>query len=253
MCDDDIYKTAFRTHDGHFEFLVMPFGLTNAPSTFQAGMNTLFRPFLRQFVIVFFDDILIYSPTLPSHVRHLNEVLTILTTNNFFVKLSKCTFACTTVEYLGHLITDGHLKADPSKIEAMQAWPVPGSTRQLRGFLGLTGYYRRFVKHYASIAGPLTDLLKKDSFKWTPEAESSFVALKEAMSSAPVLRFPDFTRNFYLETDASDFGVGAVLLQDGHPLAFLETESTADLIELRSALEAGTAKPDVTLVDGMLY
>ena len=170
-------------------------------------------------MIVFFDDILIYSPTYSSHIRHLNEVLSILTKNQFYVKLSKCTFACTTVEYLGHLFANGELKADPSKIEAMLSWPTPTSVRQLRGFLGLTGYYRRFVAHYASIAGPLTELLK-DSFVWSETAASSFVALKGAMSSAPVLRLPDFTKTFYLETDASDFGIGAVLLQEGHPLAF---------------------------------
>ena len=142
MSEEDIYKTAFRTHDSHFEFLVMPFGLTNAPSTFQAAMNAIFRPLLRHSVIVFFDDILIYSPSLPSHVRHIHEVLAILKAHQFYVKLSKCTFACSTVEYLGHLITGGCLKADPSKLEAMVAWPVPTTVKQLRGFLGLTGYYR---------------------------------------------------------------------------------------------------------------
>lgn len=220
MSDEDIFKTAFRTHDGHFEFLVMPFGLTNAPSTFQAAMNAIFRPLLRQSVIVFFDDILIYSPSFMSHIRHIHEVLTILRAHQFFVKLSKCTFACSTVEYLGHLISEGHLKADPAKIEAMVAWPKPSTVKQLRGFLGLTGYYRRFIEHYASVAGPLTELLKKDSFAWSPAATDSFDAFKRAMTSAPVLRLPDFTRTFYLETDASDFGIGAVLLQDGHPLAF---------------------------------
>lgn len=132
MCEADVFKTAFRTHDGHFEFLVMPFGLTNALSTFQAAMNDLFRPFLHQFVIVFFDDILIYSPSFPAHICHLNEVLAILSKNQFYVKLSKCTFSCTTIEYLGHLISDEELKADPSKIEAMISWPAPASVRQLR-------------------------------------------------------------------------------------------------------------------------
>ncbi|XP_042010513.1 uncharacterized protein LOC121759078 [Salvia splendens] len=220
MNSEDVFKTAFRTHDGHFEFLVMPFGLTNAPSTFQAAMNDIFRPLLRQSVMVFFDDILIYSPTLERHTEQLHEVLSILQAHSFFVKLSKCTFCCSTVDYLGHLIEAGQLKPDPSKIEAMVAWPKPTTVKQLRGFLGLTGYYRRFIAGYASIAAPLTELLKKDAFAWSSLADDSFGRLKEAMTSAPVLRLPDFSKVFYVETDASDFGVGAVLLQDGHPLAF---------------------------------
>ena len=121
MHEEDIFKTAFRTHSVHFEFLVMSFGLTNAPSTFQAAMNSIFQPLLRKCVIVFFDDILVYSPTLESHCGHLTEVLSLLLAHKFFVKLSKCAFCSTTVEYLGHLITDGQLKADPAKIEAMTA------------------------------------------------------------------------------------------------------------------------------------
>ncbi|XP_041994863.1 uncharacterized protein LOC121744871 [Salvia splendens] len=217
---EDVFKTAFRTHDGHFEFLVMPFGLTNAPSTFQAAMNSIFQPMLRKFVIVFFYDILVYSPSLEVHGEHLSAVLKVLQDHSFFVKLSKCSFCSSTVEYLGHLIGDGSLKADPSKISAMTAWPTPKNVKQLRGFLGLTGYYRRFIAGYAVIASPLTDLLKKDAFVWTPEAESSFLDLKVAMTSAPVLRLPDFEKIFCVETDASDTGVGAVLLQDNHPIAF---------------------------------
>ncbi|XP_042065700.1 uncharacterized protein LOC121809231 [Salvia splendens] len=220
MHDADIFKTAFRTHDGHFEFLVMPFGLTNAPSTFQAAMNTIFQPLLRRCVIVFFDDILVYSPTLADHCEHLSQVLSLLSANKFYVKLSKCSFCCPTVEYLGHLIADGTLIADPRKIEAMTAWPLPRNVKQLRGFLGLTGYYRRFVAHYASIASPLTELLKKDAFVWTQAASEAFQALKAAMTSTPVLRLPNFSKTFYVETDASDTGIGAVLIQEGHPIAY---------------------------------
>lgn len=171
-------------------------------------------------MIVFFDDILIYSSTLESHGDHLDQVLSILELHHFFVKLSKCLFCSTTVDYLGHLISDGNLKADPSKIEAMVAWPTPTSVKQLLGFLGLTGYYRRFIAHYAIIAAPLTDLLKKEAFAWSPAACDSFEALKRAMTAAPVLRLPDFWQTFFLETDTCDFGIGAVLMQDGHPLAF---------------------------------
>ncbi|XP_042051675.1 uncharacterized mitochondrial protein AtMg00860-like [Salvia splendens] len=126
--------------------------------------------------------------------------------------MSKCSFCNSTVEYLGHLIADGLLKADPTKIEAMTAWPVPRTVKQLRGFLGLTGYYRRFIAQYALIAAPLTDLLKKEAFCWSPAAEESFLALKLAMTKVPVLRLPDFERPFCVETNASDSGIGFVLL-----------------------------------------
>lgn len=212
MHGEDVHKTAFRTHEGHFEFLVMPFGLTNAPSTFQAAMNEISRPMLRKFVIVFFDDILIFSTSQEVHNQHLASVLGVLQEHKFFVKLSKCSFCKSTVEYLGHLIGEGSLKADPAKIEAMTAWPVPKNVKQLRGFLGLTGYYHRFIANYALIAAPLTDLLKKDAFIWTDDAGTSFGALKTAMTSAPVLRLPNFELQFCVETDASDAGIGAVLL-----------------------------------------
>ncbi|KAL1533371.1 hypothetical protein AAHA92_33261 [Salvia divinorum] len=220
MHRDDIHKTAFRTHDGHYEFLVMPFGLTNAPSTFQAAMNFIFGPLLRKSVIVFFDDILVYSTSLDDHVAHLRQVLSILAANSFYIKMSKCSFGVPTIDYLGHIISGGELSADKTKIEAMTAWPTPSTVKQLRGFLGLTGYYRRFIAHYAVIAAPLTDLLKKEAFHWNPSAAASFRNLKEAMVSAPILRLPDFAKLFIIETDASDFGIGAVLLQDSHPLAF---------------------------------
>lgn len=220
MHEEDVYNTALRMHVGHFEFLVMPFGLTNAPSTFQAAMNAIFQPMLRKFMIVFFDDILVYSPSQEMHDQHLASVLSVLQQHKFFVKLSKCSFCSTSVAYLGHFVTDGLLKADPSKIEAMTAWPTPKTVKQLRGFLGLTGYYRRFITNYALIAAPLTDLLKKDAFVWSAEAEASFGEPKAAMTTTPVLRLPDFEIPFCIETDASDAGIGAVLLQENHPIAF---------------------------------
>ncbi|CAA7017675.1 unnamed protein product [Microthlaspi erraticum] len=182
MQEKDVKKTAFRTHDGHYEFLVMRFGLTNAPATFQALMNELFRPFLRKFVLVFFDDIL--------------------------------------VEYLGHIITSEGVSTDPGKTAAVQEWQFPKSVKELRGFLGLTGYYRRFVQNYGLIARPLTELLKKEKFQWSSTAQAAFESLKKAMVSAPVLALPDFNELFIVESDASGFGIGAVLMQNKKPIAY---------------------------------
>ncbi|XP_038715137.1 uncharacterized protein LOC120008853 [Tripterygium wilfordii] len=165
----DIHKTAFRTHNGHFEYLVMPFGLCNAPSTFQYAMNTIFNKQLRKFVLVFFDDILIYSKDWDEHMAHLRVVLEILSFHRFHIKPSKCAFAQMEVEYLGHMISHEGVKVDQRKIEAMSSWPERPNISALRGFLGLTGYYRKFVKDYGVIAKPLTDMLKKGAFTWTPE------------------------------------------------------------------------------------
>ena len=213
----DIYKIAFRTHDGHYEFLVMPFGLSNVLSTFQATTNRLFAPFLRNFVIfIFFQfyDILIYSANPVDHVAHLHQILACLKVNNFFIKLSKCFFASDTIDYLGHLVTPAGVQADPSKIDAMVNWPQPLTPKQLRGFLSLTGYYRRFIRGYATITAPLTDLLHKDNFKWSLSASSTFDALKRAMVESPILRLPSFELAFVVETNTSNVGMGVVLLQD---------------------------------------
>jgi hypothetical protein len=221
MKSEDEFKTTFKTHHGHYQFKVMPFSLTNAPAMFQCIMNTVLEPFLRKFVLVFLDDILIYSPNLHSHLQHIQMVLDKFREHKFYMKLSKCSFAQKQLDYLGHIITDQGVATDPSKTEAMVKWPVPTSVTELRGFLGLTGYYRKFIHHFGILAKPLTNLLKKKQFGWSTEAQRVFEALKAAMTSTPVLALPDFKEQFILETDACDSGIGVVLMQKERPVAYL--------------------------------
>ena len=222
LAEGEEYKTAFQTHWGQFEFNVMSFGLTGAPNSFQGAMNSTLKPVLRRCALVFFDDILVYSPTLVAHIDHLRQVLQLLSNDQWRLKRSKCRFAQTSISYLGHVISSAGVATDPSKISDVQNWPVPQDIKQLRSFLGLAGYYRKFVQNFAVIARPLTDLLKKGTlFVWSSSHSSAFDALKAALVSAPVLALPDFSKPFQIQTDACDTGVGAVLMQDNHPLAFV--------------------------------
>jgi hypothetical protein len=220
MRPENVHKTAFRTHDDMYEFLVMAFGLCNAPATFQALMNDVLRPFLCWFVLVFFDDILIYSKNWEEHLHHLRMVLEELQRHQLFVERSKCAFGAPSIAYLGHVISAAGVAMDPAKVQAIFDWPVPRSAQAVRGFLGLAGYYRKFVPNYGTVAAPLTTLLKKDGFAWDDKAAAAFGALKATVTSAPVLTLPDFTKTFVVECDASSHGFGAVLTQEGHPVAF---------------------------------
>jgi hypothetical protein len=189
----DCFNIAFQTHLGHYEFRVMSFGLTGAPHTFQRAMNSTLPPLLRNSVLVFFDDILIYSKSYSKHLVHLKEVFQLLLDHQWKVKLSKCAFAQRQISYLGYIISENGLATCPSKIQVVADWPTPGCVKELRSFLGLTGYYRKFIKHFGIIARPLNDLLKKNCvFTWTDDQNVAFQTLKKALIEAPVLALPNF-------------------------------------------------------------
>ena len=212
MKPEGVPKTAFRTYEGHYEFHVMPFGLTNSSSTFQALMNAIFRPYLRKFVLVFFDDILVFSSNLYDHLSHLKIVLEILQSHQLYAKQSKCVFGYAEVEYLGHIISREGVKADPKKTLAMQQWPIPQNAKALEGFFCLTGYYRKFIQGYGAITQPLTDLFKKDGFHWSNKALFSFNELKVVIAQPPILALLDFSKSFIIECDASGYGLEVVLM-----------------------------------------
>jgi hypothetical protein len=211
----DSFKIAFQTHVDHYEFRVMSFGLTSAPHTFQKGMNSTLAPFLRKFVLVFFDDILVYSKSYVEHLDHLEQVFKLLWKEKWTMMLSKCSFAQQEIAYLGYAISAAGVSTCPKKVIAVADWPQPQNVRELRGFLGLVGYCRKLVKFFGIMARPLTDLLKKHSiFCWNQEHEVGFQQLKLALIQAPVLALPKFSKTFCVETDVSEAGVGAVLMQE---------------------------------------
>lgn len=185
-------------------------------------MNDTLAPVLRKCVVVFFDDILIYSKTYEENLSHITQVLQILSDNQWQVKLSKCAFAQQEITYLGHTVSRKGVATDASKIAPLVTWPAPTTIKQVRGFLGMIGYYRKFIKNYGVICKPLTNLLKKGVvFVWTSEPEVAFQTLKTALITAPVLALPDFSKEFIIQSDASECGIGAVLMQDAHPLAYV--------------------------------
>ncbi|KAK5802526.1 hypothetical protein PVK06_030126 [Gossypium arboreum] len=219
--DSDVPKTAFRTRYGHYEFLVMPFGLTNAPAVFMDLMNRIFRPYLDRFVVVFIDDILVYSRNETEHAEHLRLVLQILRDKQLYAKFSKCEFWVREVSFLGHVVSASGIRVDPNKISAILNWKPPRNITEVRSFLGLAGYYRRFVKGFSTIATPMTKLLQKDvKFEWTEKCQKSFDQLKTYLTEAPILVQPESGKEFVIYSDASLLGLGCVLMQEGRVVAY---------------------------------
>ena len=216
VAQEDRAKTAFVTQNGLYEFTRMPFGLKTAPATFQRAMEVILAGLTFEICLCYLDDVIVFGKTLTEHNDRLKTVLTRFRDNNLRVKLAKCVFASPQVTYLGHCISQQGVSPDPTKLTAVAEISLPSNIKEVRTFLGLTGYYRRFIPNYATVAQPLTKLTSKEycnNFVWTDECTAAFDKLKQLLCSAPILCYPDFDREFILQTDASDVGLGAVLSQ----------------------------------------
>ena len=208
MKEGDEWKTAFKTKYGLYEWLVMSFGLTNAPSTFMRLMNHVLRAFIGKFVVVYFDDILVYSKSLDEHVEHLRCVLAVLRNEKLYANFHKSTFCMEKVVFLGFVISGKGIEVDEEKVKAIKEWPMPKSITEVRRFHGLSSFYRRFVKDFSIIAAPLTEIVKKNvAFHWSNDQENAFVVIKERLCSALVLALHDFNKTFEIEFDASRIGL----------------------------------------------
>ncbi|GKA04260.1 reverse transcriptase domain-containing protein, partial [Tanacetum coccineum] len=219
--EEDIPKTAFRTRYGHYEIQVMPFGLTNAPEVFMDLMNRVCKPYLDKFVIVFINDMLIYSKNKEEHEEHLKLILELLKKEELYAKFSKCEFWIPKVQFLGHVIDSKGIHVDPAKIESIKDWASPKSATEIRQFLGLAGYYRRFIEGFSKIAKPMTKLTQKNvKFDWGEKEEAAFQLIKQKLCSAPILALPKGSENFIVYCDASHKGLGAVLMQNEKVIAY---------------------------------
>lgn len=220
--DSDRKKTAFSTPFGHYEYIRMPFGLKNGPSTFQRLMNSVLREYINQICVVYLDDILIFSTSLEEHITNLRKIFNKIRSAGLKIQIDKCSFLCKETEYLGHVLTEKGIKPNPNKIAAIQTLKLPTTAKQIKSFLGITGYYRKFVKDYAKVAQPIVKYLKKDMRinMNDPSYIAAFEKLKELITNYPILRYPNMDKKFKLITDASNFAIGAVLTQDGHPICY---------------------------------
>ncbi len=213
--ESDEWKTAFSTTSRHYEYLVMPSGLVNSPSVFQAFVNDVFRDMLNRWVIVYIDDILIYSDSYEGHVKQVRSVLHRLLTHQLYAKIEKCEFHQTSVSFIGYMISSGGVAMEDKKVQAVIDWPQPVTLKELQRFLGFANFYRRFIRNFSTVAAPMTSMLKRgrQSLMWTPAAIAAFQKLKERFTTAPILHHPDPEWEFTVEVDASSTGIGAILSQ----------------------------------------
>ena len=217
----DIPKTTLRTRYGHFEFTVMPFGLTNALATFMDLMHRVFQPYLDQFLVVFVDDILIYSQSEEEHEDHLRVILQLLRDDHLYAKFSKCEFWLTEVGFLGHVVLASGVSVDPEKVEAVMSWERPKSVFEIRSFLGLAGYYRRFIGDFSRLVAPITRLTRKEvKFEWNDLCEKAFQTLKRRFTSASILIVPERGKMYTVFCDALKDELGCVLMQSGRVVTY---------------------------------
>lgn len=217
MRSGDEWKTAFKTPNGLYEWLVMPFALSNAPSTF---MTEVLKSFLGLFVVVYFDDILIYSKSEKEHLVHLRQVMRAVRKEKLFIHLKQCSFLCKKVVFFGFVISAKGLQADPEKVQAVKEWPIPQSMGEIRSFHGLASFYRRLIQNFSSIMSPITECLKRTTFESPNSAQKAFKEIKKLMTEALLLTLPDFEKLFTVECDASHVGIGTVQSREGRPVEF---------------------------------
>ena len=215
--EGDEWKTAFKTKGGLYEWLVMPFGLSNAPSTFMRLMNEVLKPVIGKFVVVYFDDILVYSKTEADHIQHLQQVFTTLRSQQLYGKLEKCEFLVPKVIFLGYVVSCNGIQVDEAKVEAIQSWPVPNSVTAVRSFHGLASFYRRFIRDFSTIMASLTECMNKGNFSWPPATPKAFKTIKQRLCEAPLLTVQNFEELFEVECDAIGWALELFLLNSRSP------------------------------------
>ena len=221
MKKSDEWKIAIKTKYGLYEWLVMPFGLSNAPSTFMRLMNHALRAFICRFLVIYFDDILVYSKNLNGHIDHLHCVLAVLRKEKLYANLKKCSFCMDKVVFLCYVVSMKGIEVDEEKVKAIKEWPTPKSITKARIFHGLASFYHRFVNDFSTLAAPLTEIVKKYvGFKWGSNQDPAFIEIKERLCGALLLALPNFSKSFEIDCDASEIGIGAILMQEKWPIAY---------------------------------